>query len=106
MTTIAWDGHVLAADSLSSSDGNALWHHSKVHKFSSGAVCGTAGVSSFRKVFIDWYEAGADQKNKPTIGGDFSALVVTPSGQAIKFEEDLLPIPIPAVHNVAVSVCR
>lgn len=103
MTTIAWDGHVLAADSLQTSNGVALWSGKKLARLKDGELVGTAGVSGYRKQFIAWYEAGADQKDRPDFSGGFAAIVITKDGHAVKYEEELSPIEVPEGEKVAIG---
>lgn len=91
MTTIAYRGGVLAADSrLTVDNGSGSRKHTCRKLFrkrvtegkkSFDVVIATAGESSPGMVFVDWYGTG-----KPVpdlflhLGGDFLCLVLTPSG--------------------------
>lgn len=71
MTTIAFDGHSLAADRQVSSDG-ALYRHSiKLHHVPGGVFACAGSVSQTHK-FLRWYKAG--MKSEPPVLDCFDAI--------------------------------
>ena len=59
MTTIAWDGYTLAADSQTSNSGSTWRHANKVRKVRDGYVACCGDILQIAK-FIAWYEGGCD----------------------------------------------
>jgi len=68
MTTIAWDGKTLAADSRSTLNNEIMQVSSPkiFHIPGVGVVSGAGGVDDI-ELFMDWIAAGQDPENKPTL---------------------------------------
>lgn len=85
MTTIAVRDGVMAADTLGSMVGMRT-RANKLFRCDNGHVVGIDGYWVDGKLFVDWYNAGADRDKPPewrTQGEEkveFSALVLTPNG--------------------------
>src|SRR6516225_511320 len=85
MTTIAFDGKILAADTkLTSSSSAGSWFKagtiSKIRIINGKAVA-ACGDTRDTERFEDWLIAGADPGNYPKkLGADFNALVLGPDG--------------------------
>jgi len=91
MTTIAFDGSMLAADRQCSS-GNTkhgrtcklLTHNGHMLSFTGGFVEGLA--------LVEWFKAGADTKNPPKVGESSGStlVVVTPDNELVVYEHPYL----------------
>ena len=85
MTTIAVRDGVMAADTMGHSS-EKLCRSKKLFRVSNGDVIGFSGVWIDGKLFIDWYDKGADRDMPPpwrTQGDEkvnFNALVLTADG--------------------------
>ncbi len=85
MTTIAVRDGVMAADTQGQ-ETNKLCRAKKLFRLSNGGIVGFSGVWTDGKLFVDWYDAGAniDEPPKWRIQDgeivDFNALVLKPSG--------------------------
>jgi len=82
MTTIAWDGKVLAADRLVSSGDTLVGYEKKLAVFDmtlcvyKGVCAGTGSVDDIA-AFIHWIKKGADHINQPTINDeDFMGVAI------------------------------
>lgn len=102
MSTIAWDGKMLAADCQMTSGGIAFTCH-KIRKLASGDAVGVVGSYAQGLALMNWYEAGADpttypkfQENKDDWTG---LLVVKPSGMVFEYEQ--LPVAIPLLDPLS-----
>ena len=85
MTTIAFRDGVMAADTMAHSS-EKLCRSKKLFRVSNGEVIGFSGVWIDGKLFVDWYDKGADRDEPPpwrTQGDEkvnFNALVLTADG--------------------------
>lgn len=77
MTTIAWDGKTLAADSLA--HGEFKLRVCKLHRLASGEIFGAAGSCQEILAVLAWLHGGGD---KPLDLECFEGLIVAPSGGA------------------------
>jgi len=98
MTTIAWDGHTIAADSAASA-GNRTVSVCKLWKLSDGRVVGGAGTLADVIAAVDWLASGSQKKLKPAVDADSSLLVVTPQGRCFEYGSDLRPIELLDTHT-------
>ncbi len=92
MTTIAWDGKTLAADTQISRCGNASAKTIKIRRIGSLLV-GGAGTTSLVQRFMGWLVSGA-QGYPPTLQiGESSAcvMVITPEGWIVEWNGDHPP---------------
>ena len=85
MTTIAVRDGVMAADTLGNVGGR-ICKSKKLFRLADGGVVGFSGVWTDGKLFVDWYNSGANRDEAPNwrIQGDekvdFDALVLLPTG--------------------------
>lgn len=93
MTTIAWDGKTLAADSQASTDGIRS-RVTKIAKSPSGFIA--AGSGSFNAIlpWLRWITGGLKEDEQPTTLRDSSLIVVDPRGRAFIFENQPLRVPL------------
>lgn len=84
MTTIVYRNGVLAADSLTTSNGMRVGYAKKVRKIG-GVLVGACGTSSLCERFFDWLRAGLKGDDPFRGNDDGNGLVVTPSGHVICF---------------------
>ncbi len=73
MTTAAWDGDMLAVDSLATVGDYVDFHMNKLTKLKDGSYCVTCGVLSDSIAFKDWMNKGGPM---PKLDDSFSAMVV------------------------------
>ena len=81
MTTIAWDGKTLAADTLVNCNGQLGGYATKIHR-ERGVLIGGAGSVVIYEKFRDWVRSGMDGDCplQTNIGNMF---VISPDGRAI-----------------------
>jgi ATP-dependent protease HslVU (ClpYQ) peptidase subunit len=98
MTTIAWDGRRIAADTLVSFDNMKSRYTTKIHRID-GALVACAGKVSDVAHFLTWVRAGEHPGlNVPTLDESFEAIVIRPfeKGEAVTYGPELNPEPRPA----------
>lgn len=94
MTVIAWDGHRMAADRMSSDE----WVLRTVTKIASirGHLVGCAGNAALAREAIAWFERGADAGDFPSALRDkddgATVLVITPQRYVLMFQKSPYPI--------------
>ena len=76
MTTVAFDGTTMAADSQIGG-GAYLENCARKVREINGQLVGAAGVLELTELFFDWCERGMPQDQKPAFGSDFEGLVVS-----------------------------
>jgi len=94
MATIAFDGYVLAADSLVTNGDHVFGHADKIHKLKDGSLFAAAGGLDFVHAVKEWLEGG----DKPEIKDNDSFiglwLVSTEFGyDAIEISQNLRKYP-------------
>ena len=90
MTTIVWDGSVLAADSREAlSDGFFHDKCNKIFKIGSSYIA-TAGDSSDGLLFVQWCKDRT--KPKPTIGKHFEAVEIMRDGAIYLYDKNCIGI--------------
>lgn len=97
MTTIAWDGKVLAADRQQTS-GDMRTKATKIFRLDNKTVVAICGTLSCGLLLVEWYKAGAKAEAWPTFQQDdlWSRLIVaTPKG-IVEYEQ--LPVPLPILE--------
>lgn len=95
MTTIAWDGKTLAADTKCVRSGTIGRVEAKIWRINSPngpALFGGAGSYQDILAVKEWLEAGADETKKPTISDDQVTLLIVASGDCFTLESRLIPI--------------
>lgn len=87
MTTVAWDGHTMAADTLLAASNVRDGAFTKIVKRKDGALCGCAGAAAKAYGFHKWFLAG-EKREHPCIGEEgFNALVVRPDKQLMLYDQ-------------------
>jgi len=75
MTTIAYDGKILAADTQATSSYIDQDHYQKFYEVNGEIVAGTGDIASIY-AWLDWYTAGADPELFPKPLDDSLAILV------------------------------
>lgn len=91
MTTIAYRGGVLAADTQVNNDGARIGTVQKVHRRDDGHLAAGSGDFSYTQRFIAWFLAGEDgEPPLPTRGDDGrdegQGFIFRPNGQVVSLE--------------------
>jgi ATP-dependent protease HslVU (ClpYQ) peptidase subunit len=94
MTTVAFDGTTLAADSQSTT-GNIRGHATKIAKNKAGFLVAGSGSYAVVKVWINWVLAGMPAESQPTNADESSIIIVDPRGHATLFAEIAVAQPMP-----------
>jgi ATP-dependent protease HslVU (ClpYQ) peptidase subunit len=94
MTTVAWDGKTLAADSQSTT-GTVRGTAAKIAKSKDGFLVAGSGEHSVVKMWINWVLAGMPPDQQPTSAAESSILVVDPRGRATVFYDIPVAQPLP-----------
>lgn len=95
MTTVAWDGKTLAADSQVTI-GNCRGHGTKLVSNEAGYVA--AGAGNFCDVlpWLAWVAAGMDPEQQPTsLDAESTLIIVPPRGAPLWFAGTHIPIKLP-----------
>lgn len=93
MTTIAWDGKILAADTQATSNGMPRIEN-KVFKLNDGRLYAACGSSQDGYLVLTWLNEGSPKKEKPEIDNDFEALVINIDGSILKLQDKLVFLPL------------
>lgn len=92
MTTVAFDGTTLAADTRWQSAYIQCHETSKIFRHKN-KVCGAAGLAQDAILFRQWVIGGMKEDQKPNLCKDtFCAIVVT-DGKPERYESALVPMP-------------
>jgi 20S proteasome alpha/beta subunit len=91
MTTIAWDGKTLAADSRATSSGMP-YKAIKIFRLDDGAIFAGSGDYGQVCVVKDWVECSIG-KSRP-VADDFAGLYVAANGEAYRLESSLIMLPL------------
>ena len=94
MTTIAWDGLVLAADKRATNAAGVISLTTKIRRLADDTLLGWSGPIENGLQLADWYTAGADPSAWPACQSDsnFAVLIVVkPNGTVYEYES--LPVP-------------
>lgn len=95
MTTITWDGSVLAADTLMT--GNAFDRHTeKLFTLGSGKYFGGCGDWQDVLAAVEWLKN--ESKTKPELNDSFVGILIV-SGNAYRLESKLMRDPIKEKHH-------
>ncbi len=90
MTTIAYDGKMVAADSMCM--GDCRHHVNKLFRVD-GQIIGCSGGWSDANRFIRWVKDGRPEEDEPKLAEEFNALIVHPDGSYLVFENSLESMP-------------
>lgn len=88
MSTVAYDGRYLAADTQASDNGQRSLKKAMKIASKNGIAYGSVGVMGVKDVFIQWYEAGADPKSMPPHGfadNDLGNFIVIKAGKCMVY---------------------
>jgi ATP-dependent protease HslVU (ClpYQ) peptidase subunit len=96
MTTIAWDGMVLAADTQGVFGEMVRVTSHKLFRLSNGSIIGASGSVQDTLLAVKWLNEGG---KKPELD-DFAALLITVDGACFRVETKLMLQPI---HEVFVA---
>jgi len=98
VSTIAWDGHTLAADSQCTI-GAMPCQTIKIRKLADGRLYGHTGNAEDGAAVFHWLETGGE---KPEVK-DFAALLVGINGQLSRLEDKLVAFPVNSPFHAAGS---
>lgn len=100
MTTIAWDGEILAVDSRMCGSMIRSEKAKKLHKIGNIYVAGCGNMEDVIAM-VEWVKNGKP-KEKPLLHDSFAALVWE-RGKVYRYEQKLFPFPIAAPFAAAGS---
>lgn len=80
MTTIATDGHTIAADRLVTGGGLVHGTVRKLHRAQDGSVIGVAGTTFIIDAFVRWYNDRDRPEQFDAKTDNFEALILKPDG--------------------------
>lgn len=104
MTTIAWDGETLAADSQSTEEAFVSPHpFKKIHKVGADYIAFAGDVPQGR-AFINWWKSGAEKPSFPDDMDDFEAFVFC-DNQMWWYEKRPFPERCPAPFAIGSGAC-
>ena len=87
MTTIAYDGYILAADTqVTANDNFVFGHTNKIHKLGDGSYLAFAGDVNLLPAMIDFFETG---KEVNLNGKNFEMLHISRDGIAYDYYDNL-----------------
>lgn len=92
MTTIAWDGKTLAADTQWTCAYVQQHSTPKIHT-ANGIAWGAAGDAGSALLFDEWMRDGRPDDKKPYFDKDLFVAIVVENGKAFRYEYALIPIP-------------
>ena len=97
MSTIAWDGKILAADRKMTC-GNLQEICSKITRLENGTILAWAGGSAEGLALAEWFSRGADPSIYPAFQADkdrfTSLIVIHPDGVGFEYEQTHVPLPL------------
>lgn len=98
MTTIAYDGQCLAADTQCHADGMRLGLVQKIWRLADGRLFGACGDNSACEATYAWLHAGGHPADKPTLKTEqgFNGLLIALDGQVTFLDPELVPLTIVA----------
>jgi hypothetical protein len=95
MTTIAWDGKTLAADSQATTSSGTRCRTAKIVRSSKGFVAAGAGSLNAVTPWLRWVLAGMPPEKQPdTLADSSTILIVDPRGRAFTFEGSPVRLPL------------
>lgn len=94
MTTVAWDGETLAADSQSTT-GTVRGTAHKIAKNNAGFVIAGCGSYAVISAWIAWVLSGLPPEAQPSGVEDSTVLIVDPKGRARLFADAAVAQPLP-----------
>lgn len=98
MTTIAWDGKILAADSQGTAAGAIeYYHNTKIKRLKSGAVMASCGDRADGFAVQSWIDGKSD---KPVVSDGFEAIVIEKGKAKVLVHPSLHPYPVKPPYAV------
>lgn len=95
MTTVAWDGVSLAADSQATTSSGVRCRATKIVKSPNGFVAAGAGGLNSITPWLRWVAAGLKPDDQPTtLDKESTLLIVDPRGRAYTFEGSAVRLPM------------
>ncbi|QNM98114.1 hypothetical protein [Chitinimonas koreensis] len=88
MTTIAWDGKTVAADTQANNTGLRSYTK-KLYRLADGRIYGFTGEIQDGVSVYEWLNAGG-RDARPHVSSSFAALLVCPDGRAYTMEDKLV----------------
>lgn len=89
MTTLAWDGEILASDGCAASEDTIVQGGVRKIYVVDGGMVGFAGSLGNGLAFVEWLRKGADASDKPKLDDDFCGIFVNTSGRATEYDSNL-----------------
>lgn len=87
MTTIVWDGKILAADRGLFAGSRLDGEYTKIHRRKKdGALIGLAGRTSSIAAYVKWFLAG-EKREAPKLHDDSQAMIIRPDGEVSYVDE-------------------
>ena len=102
MTTVAWDGKTLAADTQMTVQGACFENRTKLYSLGNGRYAGFAGEAQDWALVRDWFSAGEPKDAKPALSPDFACIVVS-GGGAYCLDDKLAALPLEPGANLAIG---
>lgn len=87
ITTVAFDGKTLAADTLITNGDHVFGRASKIHHLQDGRVLAASGAMDFIHAVIDWLNGG--EKPVKTEDDAFLGILIYPNGSAKEISSQL-----------------
>ena len=100
MTTVAWDGKIIATDSQGTAGSTAFYDMEKLVSVN-GCMVATLGDQDLGEAFMDWFADGADPEHKPFKPEEsegFCAVVVDTEGVCRAYYNQLIPCPVSKIQ--------
>ncbi|MFI5423053.1 MAG: hypothetical protein ACHQWH_03840 [Nitrososphaerales archaeon] len=91
MTTIAWDGKILAGDTLAV-NGSFCRECVKLHKIDMNTFIGVSGYLEDAYRAVSWLRNPGE--DKPELDADTFAAIIVKKGKAFRLESNLIEMPI------------
>lgn len=90
MTTVAYDGRMLASDKMANYGSTAI-ECTKIFKTVEGLLVGASGELDNTLPFKEWVLGGRDPKSRPTLTDAFSGIVIELNGAITYYTFRLVP---------------
>lgn len=84
MTTVAFDGKTLAADTMVTVGGSATYGAIKIGRAVDGSLIGQCGNMAHAQAFLEWYNG--ERKMLPSTCDNYTALIIKPDGEVRVYE--------------------
>lgn len=91
MSTIAWDGRMLAADTRGVIGESLPIESHKLYRLTEGRLYAAVGTKSDLLLAKEWLLMAGE---KPALDESFAALLVLANGQCVRLEDKLVALPV------------